>query len=286
MIYRFGKNEYDLSSRTFIMGILNITPDSFSDGGKYFNLNADTDTIIREAIKMESDGADFIDVGGESTRPGARKISPKEEIRRVIPVIEALVNILNIPVSIDTYKHQVAEEAFKAGAVIVNDISGFRFDAKIAEVTARHNASCILMHIKGTPLDMQTDPFYNDVVKEVTNCLTESVKIAERAGLKQIIVDPGIGFGKLFGHNVTLIQNLNHIRKETGCPLLLGVSRKSFLNHIYKSEPCERLEGTIAANTAGIFYGANIIRVHDVLENKRAALTADILNIRHTPDNE
>ncbi len=284
MIYRFGKKEYDFASRTFIMGVLNITPDSFSDGGKYFTTYADADIIIEDALKMESEGADFIDVGGESTRPGAGKISAQEEISRVIPVIEVLVKKLSIPVSIDTYKHEVAEEALKAGAVIVNDISGFRFDRKIAGVTARYNASCILMHIKGTPLEMQNNPVYEDVLSEVIAYLVESVKIAKTADIKQIIVDPGIGFGKSFGHNVTLIQNLNHIRKETGCPLLLGVSRKSFINNIYKSEPCERLEGTLAANTAGIFFGANIIRVHDVLENKRAALTADLLNIRHTPD--
>jgi len=286
MIYRFGKNEYDLASRTFLMGVLNITPDSFSDGGKYFNSSADIDTIIKDAIKMESNGADFIDIGGESTRPGAEKISAQEEIKRVVPVIEALVNNLNIPVSIDTYKHQVAEEALKAGALIVNDISGFRFDPEISGVTARFNASCILMHIKGTPVDMQNNPVYEDVVREVITYLVESVEIAREAGIKQIITDPGIGFGKTLEHNIELIQNLSHIREETGCPVLLGLSRKSFFNKIYKSEPSERLEGTLAANTAGIFYGTNIIRVHDVLENKRAALTADILNMRHNRTNE
>lgn len=275
MVYKFGKRVYDFSSRTHIMGILNITPDSFSDGGNLYNGNILAGKITEIALKMEKDGADFLDIGGESTRPGAKKISVNDELERVIPTIEILSKKISIPISIDTYKCEVAEEALKAGAVIVNDISGFRFDQKMPEITSRYDASCILMHIKGTPKDMQKKPEYNNVVEEVYEYLLESSRLAEKAGIKQIILDPGIGFGKTFEHNTELIKNLDKIRK-TGYPVLVGLSRKSFIAKIYESTVDERTEGTIASNTAAIFYGANIIRVHDVLMNKRAALTADI----------
>lgn len=258
------------------MGILNITPDSFSDGGKFFDSKPDTDKIITSAIQMEKAGADFIDIGGESTRPGADTVSLDEELERVIPVITQLVRKVSIPVSIDTYKHQVAEEALQAGALIVNDISGFQFDNKIAEVTARHKASCILMHIKGEPKNMQDNPVYENVIEEITDYLKKSAAIAREAGVSQIILDPGIGFGKTFEHNIEIIKYLGKF-KTLGYPLLLGLSRKRFINQIYESTPAERLEGTLAANVAGILNGANIIRVHDVLENKRAALTTDKL---------
>jgi dihydropteroate synthase len=274
--YRFGKKEYDFSSRTYVMGILNITPDSFSDGGKFFGTVPDMNKIIESAVQMEKDGADFIDVGGESTRPGADEVSLDKEIERVIPVISEITKRISIPVSIDTYKHQVADEALKAGAVIVNDISGFQFDDKIAEITGKHDASCILMHIKGTPKIMQNNPIYTDIIGEIITYLEKSVSIAKEAGIEQIILDPGIGFGKTFEDNLKIIKNLKLFR-DIGYPVLLGASRKSFINKIYESSPAERLEGTLAANTAGIIYGANIIRVHDVLENKRAALTADNL---------
>jgi len=276
MTYRFNNLEYDLHSRTFIMGILNITPDSFSDGGKYFDKDIQMQRIVVDAVRMEREGADFIDVGGESTRPGAQKVSKNEEINRVIPVISEIRKHINIPVSIDTYKHEVAEEALKAGAVIVNDISGFQFDNKIAGVTKKYNASCILMHIKGTPRIMQINPEYKDVVKEIKEYLNTSISIARMAGIEQIMVDPGIGFGKTYEHNVEIIKHL-HEFKSFGYPVLIGLSKKRFINSIYESTPDERLVGTLAANTAGIINGANIIRVHDVLENKRAALTADAL---------
>lgn len=274
--YKFGYVEYDLSERTYIMGVLNVTPDSFSDGGKYFDSKVNIDRVVEDTVKMEQEGADFIDVGGESTRPGAENVSLDEELERVIPVISSLKDKVNIPLSIDTYKSEVAEEALKAGAVIVNDISGFRFDEKMPEVTARYNASCILMHIKGTPKDMQKDPHYDDVVQEVYDYLVESVKMAEDAGIKQIITDVGIGFGKLLEHNLTLIKNLGRF-KELGYPILMGLSRKSFMDKIFPTPLDERLEGTIAANAISIINGANIIRVHDVLENKRAARVADRL---------
>jgi dihydropteroate synthase len=258
------------------MGVLNITPDSFSDGGKYFDSKVNIDRVIADAVRMEQEGADFLDVGGESTRPGAENVSLDEELERVIPVISSLKDKVSIPLSIDTYKSDVAEEALKAGAVIVNDISGFRFDEKMPEVTARCGASCILMHIKGTPKDMQRDPQYDDVVQVVYDYLAESVRMAEDAGIKQIITDVGIGFGKSLEHNLTLIKYLGRF-KELGYPILMGLSRKSFMDKIFPTPVDERLEGTIAANAISIVNGANIIRVHDVLENKRAARVADRL---------
>lgn len=274
MIYSFEKAEYDLYGRTHVMGILNITPDSFSDGGKYFDGSVLMDKVISDAVRMEMEGADFIDVGGESTRPGSKAIEIDEELSRVIPVIGELKKKLNIPISIDTYKHEVAEEALKAGAEIVNDISGFKFDIENAEVTAEYNATCILMHIKGTPGNMQENPQYENVVKEVYVYLKESADIAKSFGIKQIITDVGIGFGKTLEHNLELLRNLGKFR-ELGYPVLLGVSRKSFLSKIAPADVSKRLEGTISANVAGILNGANIIRVHDVKENKTACAIAD-----------
>ncbi len=260
------------------MGIINITPDSFSDGGKYFEGKINYDRILKDALKMEEDGADFLDIGGESTRPGSEKISNKEELERVIPAIELVRKNSGIPISVDTYKSEVAEEALKAGADIVNDISGFRFDNNIAAVTAKYNATCILMHIKGTPKIMQENPQYNNVIEEVYNYLADSIDIAKNAGIKQIITDVGIGFGKNLQNNLDLIKNLS-VFKKLGYPILLGVSRKRFIDNISPAPMNERIEGTIAANVAGILNGANIIRVHDVLENKKAALIADNLKL-------
>ncbi|MBP9191817.1 MAG: dihydropteroate synthase [Ignavibacteria bacterium] len=274
MIFDFGNLIYDFSKKTYIMGILNITPDSFSDGGKYFEAKLNLAKVVEDAVQMEKDGADFIDVGGESTRPGSENISIGEELDRVIPVISELKSKISLPVSIDTYKSEVAEEALKAGASIVNDISGFRFDDKLPAVTAKYNASCILMHIKGTPKDMQKDPVYNDVVKEVYNYLQDSISIAKKYGIEQIVTDPGIGFGKTLEHNIELIRNLSEFRK-LGYPVLIGVSRKSFIDKIQKTPVDERLEATIAANTIGIINGANIIRVHDVKENQKASILTD-----------
>jgi len=256
------------------MGVLNITPDSFSDGGKYFDGKVLLSRVVEDALQMEKDGADFIDVGGESTRPGSEKISINEELERVVPVISELKKKIKIPISIDTYKHEVAEESLKSGAVIVNDISGFKFDIENAEVTAEYNASCILMHIKGTPTDMQKNPVYENVIEEVFDYLKESIDIAQSFGISQIIIDPGIGFGKTLEHNLTLLKNLKRFT-ELKQPILLGVSNKSFIDKIFPAPVNERLEGTIAANTIGIINGANIIRVHDVLENKKAARVTD-----------
>jgi dihydropteroate synthase len=258
------------------MGILNITPDSFSDGGKYFEGKLNHAKILQDALKMVNDGADFLDIGGESTRPGSEKISKEEEIERVIPVIKLIRKNSDIPISIDTYKSDVVEEALKNGADIVNDISGLRFDKKMAKVAAKYNAACVLMHIKGTPKNMQVNPVYENVVEEVYTYLLESILHAENAGIKQIITDVGIGFGKNLQNNLDLIKNLS-VFKKLGYPLLLGVSRKRFIENISQAPVNDRLEGTIAANVAGILNGANIIRVHDVLENRKAALIADKL---------
>lgn len=258
------------------MGVLNITPDSFSDGGKYYNSSLQLDTVLRDAAQMVKDGADFLDVGGESTRPGSEKVSVDEELQRVIPVIEKLRDITNIPLSIDTYKNKVAEEAFKAGAEIVNDISGFRFDEQMASTTAKYNASCVLMHIKGTPKDMQMNPVYDNVTSEVMEYLNDSIGIAKSAGVSQIMIDVGIGFGKTLEHNLQLLRDLDKF-KRLGYPILLGVSRKSFIDKIFPTPVEERLEGTIAANVYGVMKGANVIRVHDVKEHKKAMRVLDAI---------
>ncbi|MCX7834161.1 MAG: dihydropteroate synthase [Ignavibacteria bacterium] len=277
MKYKFGNSEYILSERTFIMGILNVTPDSFSDGGKYFkNSKPDLDKILSDATRMEHEGADFIDIGGESTRPGAEKVSVAEEMDRVIPVIAILSKKIKIPISIDSYKSEVVEEAFKNGAEIANDISGLTFDDRMVDVIARYNKSCILMHIKGTPDNMQENPQYNDVVKEVYSFLHNAKEKAENYGIKQIILDVGIGFGKTLEHNILLINNLSKF-KELNCPLLIGLSNKSFIDKISPTPINERLGGTIAANVVAILHGVNILRVHNVLDNRNAAIVTDYL---------
>lgn len=270
MEYTFRNVRYDLSKRTYIMGILNVTPDSFSDGGKFLDPNA----AVRHARQMESDGADFIDVGGQSTRPGSEEIPIEEELNRVIPVIRTLKSQISIPISIDTYRSEVAEEAVKNGASIINDISAFNFDKRMPKVVAKYNASCILMHIKGTPKNMQQNPEYENVVEEVTDYLRQSVSVAEDAGVKQIMIDPGFGFGKTLEHNLTLLKDLYNL-KDLNKPILVGLSRKSMLGKILGTEVHERLEGTLALNTIAILNGANIIRVHDVKESVRAARVAD-----------
>jgi dihydropteroate synthase len=269
-IYHFGKAKYDLSGRTHVMGILNVTPDSFSDGGKYQK----PDDAVRHAKQMESDGADFIDVGGQSTRPGSEEVTIEEELDRVIPVIKALKSQIAIPISIDTYRSEVADEALKNGAVVVNDISAFNFDKKMPEVIAKYKASCVLMHIKGTPKNMQQDPEYTDLIAEVLLYFEKAVWTANCVGIRQIIVDPGIGFGKTPEHNLSLIKSIFEFKK-LDCPVMVGLSRKSFIGKILGTETGDRLEGTIALDTISILNGANILRVHDVKEAVRAARITD-----------
>ncbi len=273
--YRFGKFEYDLNSRTYIMGILNVTPDSFSDGGKFY----ETNKAIEQGIKIAEEGADFIDIGGESTRPGSESISADEEIKRVVPIIEALSKKISIPISIDTYKASVAEKALQAGAVIVNDISAMTFDEQMPDIVAKYNAGVILMHIKDKPKTMQVNPSYENVTREVKDFLKDRVEKTKLSGINQIIIDPGIGFGKKLEHNLQLIRELKSF-VELECPILIGASRKSFIGTILDLPPNERLEGTAAIVTASILNGANIVRVHDVKEIKRVAMVTDALRLR------
>jgi dihydropteroate synthase len=270
--YRFGEVEYDLASRTHVMGILNVTPDSFSDGGRYFNI----EEAIKHGEKLVADGADFIDVGGESTRPGSEPISIEEEIRRVVPVVGALSKKVSVPISIDTYKSHVAEAALQAGAVIVNDVSAMKFDPKMAPVIAKYQASVVLMHMKGAPKTMQENPTYINVTEEIKQFLRDRADVARETGIRQIILDPGIGFGKKLEHNIQIFRELGSFT-SLGCPLLIGPSRKLFLGTILNLPTNERLEGTAAAVTISILNGANIIRVHDVKEMKRVVQVSDAL---------
>jgi len=271
-IYTFGDKEYNLSARTHIMGVLNVTPDSFSDGGKYTNV---TDAVLH-GIKMEAEGADIIDIGGESTRPSSEPVSVEVELDRVLPVIKKLKRKIKIPISIDTYKSEVAREALQAGATIVNDISGLCFDEKMVDVIHERNASVVLMHIKGQPKTMQEHPYYDDVVKEVKEHLAGCISKAVERGIKQIIIDPGIGFGKRISDNLEIIRRLSEFQ-TLGYPILIGPSRKSFIGNILNLPVNQRVEGTAAAVAIAIMNGANIVRVHDVKEMSRVAKITDAI---------
>lgn len=266
---------FDFTKKTYIMGILNVTPDSFYDGGKYTRVDA----AVRRGIELLEEGADIIDIGGESTRPGAEPVSEEEELRRVIPVIEELSKRVKIPISIDTYKSKVAEEAINAGASIINDISGLRFDRRMPEVAAKYRVPVVLMHIKGTPKVMQQSPYYRYLIPEIIEYLRESIVIAKEAGIDEelLIIDPGIGFGKLPEHNLEIIKNLKEFTK-LGKPILIGVSRKSFISKVLNDAPPEeRLEGTMAAVAISVINGANIVRVHDVAAISKVVKIADAI---------
>ena len=277
-----------LGVRTLVMGVLNVTPDSFSDGGKFF----DVERAVEQAMAMERGGADLLDVGGESTRPGSAGISAQEELARVLPVLQSLRGRLKIPVSIDTQKMEVAEAALDAGAQIINDISGLKSDPRIAEVAARRRVPLILMHMRGEPHTMQAGGFARDVMKDVMQGLRKSVAMARKSGVpkSQIILDPGIGFGKSFAQNYELLQKLPQLAK-LGFPLLVGTSRKGFLGATLAREgkpapPEERIWGTAATVTACILHGAHIVRVHDVVEMVQVARVADcLLDPKQRPKN-
>ncbi len=269
-----GHGTLDISKRTHIMGIINITPDSFSDGGEFFEAG----NAVEHALKLVDEGADILDFGGESTRPGAESLSVEEEIRRVIPVIKAVIEQTNVPISVDTYRSETARCALESGVDIINDISGLHFDPRMAETIAEFDAACVVMHIKGTPRNMQNNPYYDDVIKDVMAWLEESIAIAGQAGIDQnkILIDPGIGFGKRYIDNITIHRRLDEL-SNLGKPILFGSSRKSFLGKILNLPVNQRLEGTIASVVLAVLKGANIVRVHDVKSIKRAVQTIDVL---------
>ncbi len=264
---------FNLFKRTYVIGVLNVTPDSFSDGGQFLNKGS----ALRQALSLAKDGADIIDVGGESTRPGAGDISVRDELSRVIPVIRAIAGRLDIPISVDTRKAEVAEEAIKAGAGIVNDTSGLKYDKRMAEVVAKAKAFIIIMHMRGEPKSMQANPRYNDVVKDIISDLKVSMGLAKTAGVAgdKIIIDPGIGFGKTLEHNLEILNRLEEFKKLK-LPICIGTSRKSFIGRVLGvKNPDERLAGTIATCAMSIMKGANLIRVHDVKEAVQAARMID-----------
>ena len=265
---KIGNKEFKIGERTYIMGILNFTPDSFSDGG-IFN---DIDVAIEHVKNMIDDGVDIIDVGGESTRPGYTLISDEEEISRVVPVIKAIKENFDIPISIDTYKAKVAEKALEAGADLINDIWGFKKEKDMAKVAAKYNVPCCLMHNRD-------NEEYKNLMEDILNDLSESIKIAKEAGVKDenIILDPGIGFAKTYEQNLETMNNLERF-KELGYPILLGTSRKRMIGYALDLPVEERVEGTVATTVIGIMKDAcDFVRVHDVLENARAAKMTDVI---------
>ncbi|MGH9742513.1 MAG: dihydropteroate synthase [Candidatus Acidiferrum sp.] len=268
-----------LGPRTLIVGVLNITPDSFSDGGKFF----DVQKAIERAVAMERDGADLIDIGAESTRPGAECVSVEEELRRLLPVLDALRRLVKIPISIDTQKAEVAEAVLDAGAQMINDISGLKHDSRLAEAAAKHGVPLVLMHLHGEPGTMQKGPFARNVVQDVAKGLRQSIAKARKAGVakSQIILDPGIGFGKSHAQNYELLQKLPQLA-ALGYPLLVGTSRKGFLGETLARDgkpapPEDRIWGTAATVAASILNGAHIVRVHDVAEMVQVARIADCI---------
>lgn len=266
---KIGNREFNTDEHTYIMGILNVTPDSFSDGGKFNNIDA----ALKHAEEMINDGADIIDVGGESTRPGYTLLSDDEEIERVVPVIERLAKEIDVPISVDTYKSKVAQEAVKAGAHLVNDIWGLKYDEKMAEVIAANEVACCLMHNR----NLQENP-YNNLLNDVLNDLQECVNIAHKAGIgdDKIILDPGIGFGKDLQMNLKVMNNLE-LLNILGYPVLLGTSRKSMIGLTLELPAGERVEGTITTTVMGVMKGCSFVRVHDVKENKRAVMMAEAI---------
>lgn len=267
-----------LGERTLIMGVLNITPDSFSDGGAYL----DSQAAVARALQLEREGADILDIGGESTRPGAAPVEAEEELRRILPVIKTLRSELRIPISVDTQKAEVAEAALDAGAQILNDVSGLRADPTLGEVAGRWRAPLTLMHMRGTPRTMQRGPFARDVMRDVIGGLRDSVARARRAGVakSQLLLDPGIGFGKKYEQNFEILARLPELTR-LGCPIVIGTSRKAFLGKALAPPDSpdapleERLPGTAATVVASILGGAHIVRVHDVAEMVRIGRIAD-----------
>lgn len=269
---QIGNRTFQIADSTYIMGILNVTPDSFSDGGKYNS----TDAALKQVERMVAEGADIIDIGGESTRPGHQKISEEEEIQRTAEIIRLIKERFDIPVSIDTYKGKVAKAALQAGADMVNDIWGLKYDGKIAQVIADSGVSCCLMHNRD-------NTEYHNFMEDVKADLKETLTIAGNAGIAKdkILLDPGVGFGKTYGHNLEIIGKLGELR-ELGFPLLLGTSRKSVIGLTLDLPVTERLEGTLVTTVMGVMAGCAFVRVHDVLANKRAIQMAEAI-LRYNP---
>ena len=278
----FTNNGWSCGEETGIMGIINVTPDSFSDGGKYANVEA----AVMRAKQMVADGADIIDIGGESSRPGAEPITANEECRRVIPVVQALAEQFQIPISVDTYKAKVAREALSAGACVINDITALHGDPNMCQIIADAQAGVILMHMQGLPATMQKAPTYQNVVAEVHAWLTEVASQAVDRGIdsSRIMIDPGIGFGKTFDHNLEILRHLMQFR-GIGYPMLVGVSRKKFIGRILDLPVHQREEGTAATVAWSIINGANVVRVHDVAKMKQVAQVIDTI-CRTKPDRE
>ncbi len=275
MLLRIGGCVFDLSCRTLIMGILNVTPDSFSDGGRHM----DPGMAVEHALEMASLGADIIDIGGESTRPGSMPVDEEVETARTVPVIRAIRKKSSVPISIDTYRSSVARTALDAGADMINDISGMRFDAEMPGLAAVRKTPVVFMHIKGTPKDMQKNPVYEALIPEILDYLRGSIRIATGAGVERcnMIIDPGIGFGKTTIQNLEILRDLEMLT-GLGLPVLVGPSRKAFIGKVSGGLPVdERMEGTLAAVSIAIMNGANIVRVHDVKEAVRAARVADAI---------
>lgn len=262
---KIGNKVIDLEKRTYVMGILNVTPDSFSDGGNYNNIEA----AVKRAKEMVEEGADIIDIGGESTRPGSSYVTEEEEIQRVVPIIKAIKKEVDVLISIDTYKSKTAEEAIKAGVDIINDVWGFKKDSNMAKVVAKYNVPCILMH------NREDEP-YSDLMRDILNDLIDSINIALDAGIKRenIILDPGIGFAKTYEENLEVMNNLEKI-VNIGFPVLLATSRKSMIGLALDLPVDNRIEGTVATTVIGIMKGCKIVRVHDIIENKRACIMTD-----------
>lgn len=259
---RFGSTDIDFSRKVCIMGVINVTPNSFSDGGQFL----DRSKAVEHGLLLAGEGADILDVGGESSRPGADPVSADEEIRRVVPVIEALCKVTHVPISIDTAKSSVAEAALDAGASMVNDISAMEGDPGMAELAARRKCVVCLMHMKGTPKTMQKAPRYDDAAQEILRYLGGRVDFAVKAGIdkERIVVDPGIGFGKRLEDNLVLLNRLD-LFKNIGCPILVGTSRKSFIGALlHEAKPKDRLYGTLGSIAVAVMRGANAVRVHDV----------------------
>ena len=269
---RIGKQKFDCGQRTYIMGILNVTPDSFSDGGSFYQV----DDALKHAEDMVKKGAHVLDIGGESTRPGYTQISEEEEMERIVPIISAIKKNIDIPISVDTYKGKVAEAAILAGADLINDIWGLKYDAFMAKIIAKYQVPCCLMHNR-------KNRNYRDFFADVLEDLKESLEIAEKAGIPKdkIILDPGVGFAKTYEQNLEMIANMGKL-KELGCPLLLGTSRKSVIGLTLDLPAEERLEGTLVTTVMAVEQGYSFVRVHDVLENARAVQMAEAILNRRT----